>query len=50
MIEDKLSKDERVRLEALAQANMTYQMKSPSADVVLDTAERYREYIENGRK
>lgn len=55
MIEDKLLPYQRMRLEALAQANLTHaamsqRLRSEAFDpsAVLATAERYRKFIVSG--
>lgn len=48
MIEDKLELDQRIRLECLAQANMTE--RSPSWTQTLMIAGKYEDYVRNGLK
>lgn len=48
MIEDQLTRDERIRLEALNQANARYTMKPASNDEVLATAAKFEEFIRDG--
>lgn len=47
MIEDKLTRDERIRLECLAQANASYAMRivETSELVILDRAKMFEAYI-----
>lgn len=48
MIEDKLTHDERLRLECVSQATPT--MGPPqSAEQIIEKASRLEEYIRNGR-
>lgn len=44
MIEDKLSQGQRIRLECLAQANMT-SVPGTSAEHVLEQAKRFETYV-----
>lgn len=49
MIEDKLSAQERVRLEALSQAHMTHSRNvSSSPEAILSTAKKYEKFISKG--
>lgn len=50
MIEDKLSHDERLRLECIAQANVLAHGKSVSAEQVVDTAARFERYVKGYEK
>jgi len=50
MIEDKLNHDERLRLECVAQANVTVAShmgprSSPASETVLDVARRYENFV-----
>ncbi len=45
MVEDQLTRDERIRLESLAQANVSMTMTRPSADDVIAVAEKFEGYI-----
>ncbi len=47
MPEDKLTHDERVRLEALSQAHQTY-MGRGSAEEIIDAATLYEKFIVSG--
>lgn len=47
MIEDKLDKAQRIRLEALAQANIA--VHGQSAGTIIGTAKRFEGYIHDGR-
>lgn len=47
MIEDKLDKYQRIRLEALNQANQTHAMTSPRPETVLETARLFEAYIKD---
>lgn len=46
MIEDRLTRDERIRLEALNQANVTVMNQTPEA--VIKRAAAFEDYIRNG--
>lgn len=46
MIEDKLDKDQRIRLECLAQANTT--SHGQSAEHVIEKASRFEKFIVSG--
>lgn len=51
MIEDKLTRPERIRLEALAQANAWGTMKpGTSAETILDVAGKFEKWIFEGTK
>lgn len=51
MIEDKLSQDERIRLEALSQAIMlTSHKPSNNSEVVVNVASRFERFIKDGKK
>lgn len=50
MIEDKLTRDERIRLEALAQANQRYTMRPASTDEILATSQAYEDWIREGNR
>lgn len=45
MVEDQLFRDERIRLEALAQANLVMTMTRPSAEDIIAVAEKFEDYI-----
>lgn len=45
MIEDKLTRSERLRLEALNQANKMWVMKPANVENILTTAKQFEEYI-----
>lgn len=45
MIEDTLTRNERIRLEALNQAVQRYAMRPASNDEVLKTAQKYETWI-----
>ncbi len=45
MIEDKLSHDERLKLECIAQANILLHGKYVSAEQIVDTAARFERYV-----
>jgi hypothetical protein len=45
MIEDKLTKEERLRLECLNQAVQRNVMKPASNDEILETAKEFEKYI-----
>ncbi len=47
MIEDKLSRKERIRLECLAQANITHAVRPAGPNVIIDTAVKFEKYITN---
>jgi hypothetical protein len=48
MIEDKLTHDERLRLECIAQANA--QMGPPqSAEHIIDKASKFEKYVRDGK-
>ncbi len=47
MIEDKLTPEQRIRLESLALANVT--SHGQSAEVVIEKASRFEKYIETGK-
>ncbi len=47
MIEDKLTSDERIRLECVAQANA--QMTLQTADQIIEKAVKLEAYIKNGK-
>ena len=50
MIEDKLSRDERLRLECLAQAIAKHQMKPPvTAGVIIRDAQQFEVYVRDGK-
>jgi hypothetical protein len=50
MIEDKLDKDQRIRLEALAQANTSNIMAADRTGVAtIDVAKRFETYIRIGK-
>ncbi len=49
MIEDKLDKDQRIRLEALAQANVSA-ATGKTAEAVIYVAKRFEAYVRNGEK
>lgn len=46
MMEDHLTRDERIRLEALNQANITVMNQPP--EVVIKRAAAFEDYIRNG--
>lgn len=48
MIEDKLTRDERIRLEALAQANAAASFDT-DPDARVQTAKRFEDYIREGK-
>lgn len=48
MIEDKLTKDERIRLEALNQANTSLMGRAPSETILLMRAQKLESYIREG--
>ena len=49
MIEDKLTRDERIRLEALAQAiNSMGHVSSTPSNVIIVVADKFENYIRNG--
>lgn len=48
MIEDKLTHDERVRLEAVSQANLA--RLSMTDEDLINTAAKIEEYVLNGKK
>lgn len=45
MIEDKLTHDERVRLESVAQANLATQGRYPNGETLLDLAGRIERFV-----
>jgi len=45
MIEDKLTREERIRLEALAQANITHAIRSAGPTVVVETAKKFEKFV-----
>ena len=45
MIEDKLTRDERLRLEALAQSNMRWQMKPADDEQIIATARKFERFL-----
>ncbi len=49
MIEDKLSHDERLRLECLGQANMSSSPNS-TAEMTISKAKRFEEFIKSETK
>ena len=49
LIEDQLTRDERIRLESLAQANNTHTLSHDSASQVLMTAKVYESYIRGNK-
>ena len=49
MIEDQLTRDERIRLEALAQAVQRYTMKACSSDEICAVAGRFERWIREGQ-
>lgn len=48
MIEDKLTHDERLRLECVAQSVAASAMSRPSAEQIVETAMRIETYIKEG--
>lgn len=50
MIEDKLTHDERLRLECLAQAVAKNAMKNTSDEQIVETAARYEAFVKGERK
>lgn len=48
MMEDKLTHDERVRLEAMSQANLA--RLSMTDDELIDTAAKIEDFVRNGKK
>ncbi len=48
MIEDKLTREERIRLECLAQAVSSAIGKLETEDVILRKAKRFETYIKDG--
>lgn len=49
MVEDKLSRDERLRLECVAQAVAYSQMKQVIPRDIVSAAKEFEEYISGGR-
>jgi hypothetical protein len=49
MIEDQLTRDERIRLEALAQAVQRYTMRPAAVDELLATAGDFERWIREGQ-
>lgn len=45
MLEDKLTHDERLRLECIAQANMAAAGRPTSAEVLIAKAKEFEEYV-----
>lgn len=51
MIEDKLSHDERLRLEAFVQVNVATQLHHErTIDHLIDDTEKLVDYLKNGKK
>lgn len=50
MIEDKLKASERIRLEAIAQANAAMMGRLPTAEQLVEYAGRLEDYIVAGKK
>lgn len=50
MIEDKLSHDERLRLECVAQAVSSSTLNGNSAEGIVYKASKFEDYIRNGSK
>jgi hypothetical protein len=50
MIEDKLTQDQRIRLEALAQSIAANAMHRPSSEKILSDAKQYAAWVEAGDK
>ncbi len=48
MLEDKLTQDQRLRLECIAQANVA-SLGLPS-EIVIEKASKFENYIRNGKK
>lgn len=49
-LQDKLSRDERIRLECLAQAVHLYTMKSlpPLSETIINMARRFEKFVSDG--
>lgn len=45
MIEDKLTHDERLRLECIAQSIAFHTMKNNSTEIIIETASRFEKFI-----
>jgi len=50
MIEDKLTRDQRIRLECLNQANIAHAVRSGGPTVILETAGRFEKFIKDEAK
>jgi hypothetical protein len=48
MIEDKLSQEQRLRLECLAQANITHAARPAGPSVVVETARKFEDFVKDG--
>lgn len=49
MIEDQLTRDERIRLEALSQAVQRYAMRAAGPDEITSTAAAFEQWIRGDR-